>query len=226
MIKHLTIFILSIFSLITSCSILNKEKAYERNELKRNRALIDKCDRDRYSKSTQEISVVDKENYVYYELDSIRIYISYDFVIGFHSNERIESEKKYNELKGKYGQIFSSGLVTGKMFACESNEDCSFYEPEIRVERDGKWIKEELKLYDYSGPVLKILDFQERIELSSEQNRVFEIWATSNKLESGWGGFSIYFLELTNESADPNMGLDKFLDDAELNCFRYAYTQI
>jgi len=170
--------------------------------------------------------MVEKDNYVYYELDSIRIYVSYDFVIGFHSNDKIESEKKYSELKSKYGRLFTDGFVTGKMFACESNEDCTFYEPEVKVKRDGKWIEEELKLYDYSGPILKILDIQEKSELSTNQNRVFEIWATSGKLESGWGSFAVYYLELTNENADLETDLQTFLNNAELNCFRYVYSQV
>jgi len=57
--------ILLIVSIFTSCSILNKDKTKERNDLKRNQALIEKCDRNKYSKSTEKINRVEKDNYVY-----------------------------------------------------------------------------------------------------------------------------------------------------------------
>lgn len=209
-----------------SCSIFQTDKRKERKDLKWKESLINNCETNKYNKSTFKINEVEQGNHVYYELDSIRIYISYDFVIGFHSNDKSESEIKYAEIKNNYGKLFSDGFVTGNMFACEFNKDCIFVKPEFKVKRDGQWIKKDLTLYGYSGPTIKILNVQEKKELSDNLSRVFEIWATSSKLESGWGSFAVIYIELTNENADLNTDLKTFLNGAKLNCFRYAYSQV
>ena len=188
--------------------------------------LLLKCDSNKYEKYNQKISVVENDNYIHFSIDSIRIYLSPEFAIGFHSNEKTESLKKYTELKEQYGGIFKNGFVTGKMMACEIEKDCELRQQIVHIKRDGEIVEEKLDLFDYVGPTIKILEIKELPEYKTDQRRVIEIWATSGKLESGWGGFSIFYVDLKNENGSKISDLNTFLIGAELNCFRYAYSQV
>ena len=84
----------------------------------------------------------------------------------------------------------------------------------------------EPDLFGHKGPTMKILKIKELIPLRTNSKRRFEISGTFDKYESGWGGFSVFLVEIENKDSNKKDELIDFLKEAKLKCFKYDHTQI
>lgn len=214
------------FAWLTPQLVFGQNQDSVSQEDKRAYGSVKNCEQNKYEKYSGAIEIAKTPKYVYYELDSIRIYISPFFIAGFLSRDVSTTMKIYEKFQEDYGQLFEQGFVTGKMFICERVKDCKF--PIQYVKKGRKLIpyKNNEKLFGYEGTTIKILNIEERYNFNKKTKRIFEIWTTFSKTESGWSAFDVYYVELTNEKVENDIDLNEFLKGARLTCFKYGGTQI
>lgn len=221
----LTISIILIF--LTPLSVFGQKDKYEKRQEKMTKAIFDNCEQGKYHKYSGKINVEQTDDYVYYETDSIRIYLSYHFFIGFLSNNDTIAKQTFYTFQDIYGQLFERGFLTSKMFICELNDSCKYNDHNGWMIQEGDSLAPfNPDVFGYKGPLIKILNIEHKESLDTKTTRKFEIWATTSKMEDGWGGFPVFYLELTNHNADKKTELKEFISGASLTCFRYGYSQI
>ena len=223
--KLLTISTLLI--LLIPLLVFGQMSKYERQENKHTRVLFKNCEQSRYEKYTGIINVKKTDDYVYYEMDSVRIYLSYHFFLGFLTNNVTISSKIFSNFQDRYGQLFEKGFLTSKMFICELNDNCKYNNNSGWIIQEGdSLVPYSPDIFGYEGPIIKILNIEHKEDLDTKTTRKFEIWATASKTEDGWGSFSVFFLELKNQNANKKTEIKEFINGATLKCFRYGYIQI
>lgn len=221
----LTISTILIF--LTPISVFGQKNKYEKRQEKLTKAIFDNCEEGKHKAYSGSIKVEQTNDYVYYETDSIRIYLSYHFFIGFLSNSDTTSRQIFDDFKENYCPLFERGFLTGKMFACELNDSCKFPSDIPMFTSKGDTLEPYIpKLFGYEGSTIKILNIKQKTDLNQKKTRKFEIWAVTSKIETGWGSFPVFYLELTNNKANKNTNLKEFINGARLTCFQYVYTQI
>ena len=221
------IIIILLFTILLPLTTLGQRDWYERQARKQAKMLFSYCEQGKYQKYEGKIMVEQTKSYLFYEVDSIRIYISHHFSMGFLTYNDTCSKKIYQQTNSQYGQFFSKGFITGDMFICELNDSCKYYPEKGGVIQKGdSLIPYTPELFFFFCPTIKILNIKHLKHFDTRMRRRFEIWATSSKKEDGWGAFPVFFLELTNYEARRKSSLTDFLNGAKISCFRYGYTQI
>jgi hypothetical protein len=221
----LSIFLL--FAMASYIPAMGQNDDYEKRQNEQAKAMFEHCDEGKYTRYTGPIEVNQTDDYVYYETDSIRVYLSPYFYYGFLSNNDTTAVEIFKYFGEEYGKLFEKGLLTGKMFVCELSDSCKYIsESGWKVQQGDTFVPYQPELFGYTGPTIKILNIEPRWKINTKTTRRFEIWATSSKMEDGWGSFPVFYLELTNREATEKTDLKDFIDGAVISCFRYGYTQL
>lgn len=210
------LFILAIFMILTSCS----NQKYVRREKRQTKNWIANAQLTCVTDFSAVSTKTETEKYNYYESDSVRFYISSCFLLGFSTNDVAESKQQFNDFVQLYGPLFAKGMITGALFKSVYNHWGGGL---ILIDEDNKIIEPEL--FGYNGKAVKILHLTPR-KTKSSKTRGFEIWATTNKMESGWGGFPVFYLEVYNSKGTESQSLSDFVGGAEKSCLSYLYSQI
>lgn len=210
------LFIFASFMILTSCS----NQKYIRKEKRQTKNWIDHAQLTCVTDFSSVTTKAETDTYVYYESDSVRFYLAYNFLLGFSTHDVAESKQQFNNFVQFYGPLFAKGMLTGALFKSVYNHWGGGL---ILINADNKVIEPEL--FGYAGKAVKILHIIPH-KTNSAKIRGFEFWATSDKMESGWGGFPVFYLEVYNSKGMESQSLSDFVDGAEKSCFSYLYSQI
>ncbi len=210
------LFIIASFMMLSSCS----NQKFIRREKKQTKNWIANAWPACITHFSTVPTTFATDKYVYYESDSVRFYISSRFLLGFSTYDAAESKQQFNDFVKLYGNFFAKGMVSGAVFKTVYNYWGGGL---VLIDEDNKIIEPEL--FGYYGKAVKILHVIPR-KTKSSKTRGFEIWATSNKMESGWSGFPVFYLEVYNSKGKESQSLADFIDGAEKSCFSYLYSQL
>lgn len=141
--------------------------------------------------------------YTFFEFDTLRIYL------------------KTSEAS-KYESLFSTGKLHNKIFYCARNPSCK---PNSSSLIYNYYTGEKFKpqFANWSGESIRIATIEESEHLKvSPQKRRFKIRANS----TGYVGYEVYFMELTNENVTTYVPVDKFIENARLSFFMSPWSEI
>lgn len=178
-----------------------------------------------YPRQTGKLEVIrnDSMKMTTYRTDSTEMIMYADNFVGFLVGwDSINSAKEvYYQLDSVVTLLFKNGLLTSDLL--------------------GKAINVEEKAIDYNGDTLdwtrhiqiqtvKLLNIEKKELPKKYKDKkgtvLFEIWATFDIYESGWGSFPMFDLYLKSGIELNDSNLKEYLSNATIKCLRYTGIQI
>jgi hypothetical protein len=146
-----------------------------------------------YSRYIGSISLITIDSFPYVQFDSVRV--------GFGKDAR------------KFIEIFSSGLLNSKIIYCTQDSLCRTPTAiQLTEVASGKVIKPHIG--DWYGDIINVGLIEEPGHLKeSPQKRRFKLWISTTY---GEHGYSVYFIELTNNKVDKYVDIHEFIKNASL----------
>ena len=178
-----------------------------------------------YPKQAGKFEVVknDSLKLTTYKTDSSEMIMYAGHFVGFLTdwNNKSDAQKIYAHLDSLVTYLFQNGLLTSDLLLQAFNV--------------------ETKVIDHKGDTLdwtshvhtkmvKLLNI-ERKELPKDYKDkkgtiLFEVWATFNPNESGWGSFPMFDLYIKADIEPTSTNLEEYFKRAVIKCLRYTATQI
>ncbi len=163
-------------------------------------------------------------NFIFFQFDSVRVYIDN---ISLDGNKGLE-----------YYNLIKSGLIYPKIITCALHPKCivpqdtilKVVDKKIAIGKDSVSLSElELrydtnflkKNYNWTGPKIYFSYIKELPYLEKKTTRVFEL---EQKIFHDGPTNTYYFVEITNDKAEYKTSLSEFVKDANLTFFKYTYT--
>jgi hypothetical protein len=159
------------------------------------------------------------ENYIYFEFDTVRIYIDKNLTKGIDG--------------AKYSTLLESGILSPSIIfcaldsLCRPQQDSSNRMITIGNTRsysnnydafDSAFI---LKRYNWSGLRISISDIEELPYLEKNKTRVFKF---EHKIYYGGPRNAFYFFEITNDSANKKTSFIDFIKGGRLTFIKHTWT--
>jgi len=178
-----------------------------------------------YPKQGSKLEVIrnDSLKLTTYKTDSSEMIIYAGSFVGFLTdlNNKSEAQKIYFRLDSLITCLFQNGLLTSDLLIQAFNV--------------------ETKVIDYKGDTLdwtshvqtktvKLLNIESKPLPKDYKDKkgtmLFEVWATFNPYESGWGSFPMFDLYLKADIEPNETNMQAYFKKAIIKCLRYTATQI
>jgi len=183
-----------------------------------------------FPKQTGKLEIIrnDSIKMTIYRTDDSEMFMYADHFIGFISDwdQKDEAQKIFFQLDSLVTLLFQNGLMTSDLLVQAFNVE-------------NKFINHKGDTIDFTNhvqtKVVKLLNIK-RKDFSpnyfpknfkgKKKFLLFEIWATFDIYESGWGSFPVFDLYLESEIEVTESNLTEYLEKAEIKCLLYIGIQI
>lgn len=177
----------------------------------------------KYYKNKNKVDSYITDSISIYTSSKSKMYIYRDHFLGFLCDwgNIFECKKIYKEKNNILKLLSENGFLSGKMLLTEE------YKPFKYINENGDTSISIPSKRSDSIKILNVVDVTDSLITSNKHfYKMFEIWATDNFNEDGWGGFSVFYLLLENYTNRKSVNLRDFIKDAEIKCFYYSHMQI
>lgn len=180
------------------------------------------CEHVNQSK-TLEVLKDDSLRLTTYRTDSTEMIIYRDHFVGFLTGweNKKGADSIYIKQDSLVNELFVNGLLTSDLLIEAFNIET-------------KVINHKGDTLDWTSHIksktVKLLNIQKKEFPKNYKDRkntiVYEIWATFNAHESGWGSFPMFDLYLVGNIKPTQQNFKEYLKTAKIKCLRYTATQI
>ncbi len=127
------------------------------------------------------------------------------------------------ETKEVYRQIFSQGLLSGQMLYCGIHASCEPLPESHSTDMQGNEIKRNI--WGWMGHTIRVSGFEEITGVHHKSNqRRFKFYLVPGKI--GRTVRHVFFLELTNKSANRRTSLDAFIAGSTVTFLKEAWAEL
>jgi len=172
---------------------------------------------------TLEVIKVDSLNLTTYKTDSTEMIIYANHFVGFLTGwENIkEADSIYIKQDSLINELFVNGLLTSDLLIEAFNIETKV------IDHKGDTLDWTSNV---NSKIVKFLNIQKKEFPKKYKDRkntvVFEIWATFNPHESGWGSFAMFDLYLVGDINPTQENFKEYLKTAKIKCLKYTATHI
>ncbi|HRH38794.1 MAG TPA: hypothetical protein PK760_10640 [Flavobacteriales bacterium] len=136
-----------------------------------------------------------------------------------------DSARIYLDATNQFSSIFISGLISNQLIYCDRDTSCRPPDPSAGWTYGDTGEPVLLDTWGWKGPTIFISEVEEVLDIKCKKTqRRFRI--ELHDRNPGSGGFSVYLIELTNDNASREDGLESFMREARLTFFRYGWSEI
>jgi hypothetical protein len=168
--------------------------------------------------------VITGPDFTAYQGEGLRTYLSWVFEIGFVAEDEAEARAYYQSALRELGVLFGRGVLTGRAFCDAASQPCPQQVRDLSFDKRFGSVDEDLE--NFPGPVLKVLAYWVRPVPGKPTLREYELWATFNPKETGWGQFDMFRVILEDPKATAETEASVFARRAKVREIEYIGIQL